>query len=475
MPTAEIVSICSRSQIALISAARHLRECFPSSKARKKKYVILIDDISRIARDIRVHLDLRESINEIGAVLESPSLEFKNDPDSLFFENMQALNADYYRRKNASQTLNRMTARVMNGYWCFQSPIGYKHQTVRGHGRLLMRHEPLASIIQEGIEGFASGRFESQAELMRFWQSFPEFPKDRNGVVLNQRVKDILTRPIYAGMVEAPSWNIPMRKGQHEGLVSFETYQKVQERLNGKPKIAARGDINEDFPLRGAVLCGCGSPYTACWSKGKTKRYAYYLCHNRACDDYRKSIPRAKMEGEFAALLAELQPNQQLVAVTKVMLQDIWEYHKNAASSSAEAARKSLKQTEKKIEQFLDRIVESNTPSVIANYEKRISELENEKLLWQEKAAKTAVPQYSFEKMFELSMKFFSSQQKLWDSGKLDLQRLVLKLAFSEQLAYVKNQGFRTPEFSFPFKALAGTYGREKGMAHPEGFEPPTT
>jgi len=67
--------------------------------------------------------------------------------------------------------------------------------------------------------------------------------------VLYQTVTDLLTRPVYAGMVEAPSWGVSLRKGHHEAFISFETFQKIQDRLNGKARMPARKDISQDYPL----------------------------------------------------------------------------------------------------------------------------------------------------------------------------------------------------------------------------------
>ena len=129
--------------------------------------------------------------------------------------------------------------------------------------------------------------------MKRFLESFPEFPKDTaTGLIHNQRIYDILTRPIYAGYLEVPNWNVSLRKGQQEGLISLETFQKIQNRLRTGAKAPARRDISADFPLRGFVLCDdCGKPLTACWSKSKTgKQHPYYLCHTKTCASYRKSI-----------------------------------------------------------------------------------------------------------------------------------------------------------------------------------------
>ncbi|MDE1979330.1 MAG: hypothetical protein KGI86_08385 [Betaproteobacteria bacterium] len=73
--------------------------------------------------------------------------------------------AQHQRRKNAEQTRNRMRARLLKGYWPFACPVGYRSQRVSGRGNMLVRNEPLASIVQEALEGYASGRFQLQADF----------------------------------------------------------------------------------------------------------------------------------------------------------------------------------------------------------------------------------------------------------------------------------------------------------------------
>jgi hypothetical protein len=78
---------------------------------------------------------------------------------------------------------------------------------------MLVRDEPLASIIQEALEGFAAGRFETQGEMKRFLESQPAYPKDfADGTIRFQRITDLLSRPVDAGCVEAPKWDVPRRK-----------------------------------------------------------------------------------------------------------------------------------------------------------------------------------------------------------------------------------------------------------------------
>lgn len=128
-------------------------------KHRSQNPVVIIDDISRLARGLDAHLKLRQSLSSAGGKLESPSIEFGDDPDRIMVENLLATVAQHQREKNGQQTKNRMRGRMMNGYWTFYPPLGYKYEKVSGHGKLLVPNEPNASIIKEGLEGYASGRF----------------------------------------------------------------------------------------------------------------------------------------------------------------------------------------------------------------------------------------------------------------------------------------------------------------------------
>lgn len=116
-------------------------------KHRTINLVVIIDDISRLARDIETHLRLRASIAATGGKLESPSIEFGDDSDSRLVEHLLASVAAHQREKNAEQVFNRMKARMMNGYSVFNAPVGYRYdnsrqtrQTARSRSTLCFRH-----------------------------------------------------------------------------------------------------------------------------------------------------------------------------------------------------------------------------------------------------------------------------------------------------------------------------------------------
>ena len=271
-------------------------------------------------------------------------------------------------------------------------------------------------------------------------------------------------------------YRLSSRKGQHESLISFETFEKIQTRLREGAKAPARKDINADFPLCGFILChDCSKPLTACWSKSKTgKKHPYYLCANEGCASYRKSIRRDVLEGEFEDVVRSLQPTQGLFDIAKAMFKDAWDQRLAFVRIMLSHTKGDLEKIEKQIEGLLDRIVDAANPSVISAYESRIGKLEKQKLILSEKLAKQAKPAHAFEDLFELSMTFLANPWKIWDSGSLNLKRMVPRLAFSERISYARNSGLRTPNMALPFKALGGFEEGKSVMARWGGFEPPT-
>ncbi|MFL4471858.1 recombinase family protein [Tateyamaria armeniaca] len=258
---------------------------------------------------------------------------------------MLASVSQHQREKNAEQTSNRMKGRMMNGYFVFAAPVGYRYKKTKSHGKLLTRDEPVASIIQEALVGYASGRFGTQAEVTRFLETQPDFPKDLpGGHIRQQKITNMLGRVIYAGYIEHEPWGIVRRKGHHEPTISLETFLKIQERKAAKTVAPMRKDLNEDFPLRGAVVCACCSqPVTACWSKSSTgKRYPYHWCQSRNCTEYRKNIPAQAIEAGFEDILKAMSPTPNLLDIVKTMLKSAWIQREDQAAAIKQAYKRDI-------------------------------------------------------------------------------------------------------------------------------------
>ena len=439
-------------------ALRELLRYLDKNKRNGTRYVVIFDDHKRFARHTQVHLQLHHELETRGAKVEYLNFTLDNSPEGKFIDTMLAAQSQLEREQISRQTREKTRARLERGYWTFRAPVGYKYISSKQGGKVLVKDEPLASIVKEALEGYASGRFATQAEVKRFLETQPAFPKDLpNGELRNQTVARIMGQLLYSGHLEARDWDVARRKANHEALISLETFEKIQRLRQGNHHLPLRKNIGRDFVLRGAVCChSCRVPLRSCWTKGNTKTYPYYFCQTKGCIEYGKSIARDKVEGAFETLLQEVEPPQRVIALTKAMFKQAWEAQAADAKAAVDSCKQETMKAEKEIKQLIERVMEVTSPRVIAAYEERIDALEKQKLIWQEKATQPVVPQHSFDQILELTTMFLANPYKLWKTGRFEVKRPVLKLAFSEPIYYNRKEAAQTPLKAAPHRAFSG-------------------
>lgn len=429
-----------------------------------ERFVVIFDDLKRFARNTRFHLDLRDAFRARGATIECLNFKFEETPEGKFFETIVAAQGELEREQNGRQVAQKMRARMESGYWVHDAPIGMRYQTIKGRGKTLIPNPPFDGIIREAFEGYANGRFGSQAEVKRFFESFPDFPRNKHGEVKQQRVTDILKQTLYAGYICSERYGLHWLKGQHEPLISVETFQKVQDRRAGAAKAPKRANIGADFALRGVVCCdGCGVPLRSSWVKGKYKHYAYYLCQTKTCEAYGKSIPRDQIEGEVGEIIKALQPTEELFQMAGAMFRVAWDARRTHALDAIQTGKQQVRDITRQIDTLLERILGATSPTIIQTYEAKIGDLERAKAIATDQLAKHTEPKGAFEEKLELSLQFLANPWKLWESGQTTLRRMVLKLAFADRLRYCRIEGTRTPQISLPFRALGALDGVDLG------------
>ncbi len=369
-----------------------------------------------------------------------------------------------------------MRSRMLNGYWVFQEPIGYRYERIEGHGKILVRDEPIATIVKEALESYACGRFETQTEILHYLESCAAFPKDCKGRVHYQKIQEMLERVLYAGYIDHTEWDITLLPGKHEPLITFEKWQRIQLRLKGQAKAPARKGLSSDFPLRGFVVCyHCGQPMSACWAQGRSGKYAYYHCRNKECSYYKKSIAKGVIEGEFANLLKGLEPSPPLYAMVEDMIRTQWQQHEKQQGENKAQLQEESRRVDHKIEQFLNRIIETDSPALIQTYESQVRKLEIQKRAVAEKVSQCGTVVDDFDKTFQTALDFLRKPQERWGSDRIEDKRLVLRMAFADKLVYRRNEGFQTAALSLPFLLLEGLKQGNYDMVEHNGVEPLTS
>ncbi len=429
------------------------KELFAFLDTQKDSVTVIVDGVSRVARSQSAFIEFSAQLTARGARLASPSHKFGSKSDEMLITEIMVSMASYQRVANREQVINRQTARLKNGYWLFGRPSGYRYvKNISGAGKILERDEPRATYITEAFEGFASGRFETQADVAHFLASTGAFGKK----VHPSSVKNILTNVLYTGQIEYKPWDVSLRPGKHPALISSEIFLRVQERLGLRAKVPYRNDLNEDFPLRGFVVCSsCGQPMTASWSTGRNKKkHPYYSCKNKECRMYGKSLKRDRVQNQFLDILKSMTPSDTILDLTREIISDTWKRKKSEHAQNMVELDKAVKALETEINGFMARLLETQDKDMIRMYEDHVKKLRLERDALSAQAREMFGVDTSLEGAVGTVFDFIENPLSIWENGDFEDKRLVLKLAFAKKIPYCKENGFGTAAMSLPFKVL---------------------
>jgi site-specific DNA recombinase len=434
------------------------------------QYVVVFDDLKRLARDTEQHLKLRKAFDLRRVTIECPNFVFGDSPESEYVETIMAAGAQLERQQNRRQVMQKMKARLELGYWPFPDvPEGYELKKDPVHGKFAVRVTN-STIVKEALEGFASGRFMEQEDVRKFLER--KNIKDGKPVYL-EYVKRMLTKIFYAGHIEYAPWEVSRRLARHEPLISLETYEKIQERLNGKVTTHVKKILNEDFPLRSFVLCSCcQKPMTASWSRGRNKKFPYYKCKTKGCAEKGKSIKKIDMEKDFEKVLGRINPSVGVLSLTKEIIADVWKKKIAENVSKRANVERAIVKVEADKEKFVQLVSRATNDSVVITYEKQISSLVEKGAVLKTSLMSMDKHQPNIETALDIVFDFLKNPLLQWQKGDIHTKKLVLRLVFEQNLTYNRKSGFETAILSLPLRVFTLPKAQKALLVEMAGIEP---
>ncbi|MDB5194648.1 MAG: Resolvase-like protein [Parcubacteria group bacterium] len=409
-----------------------------------KRYVVVFDDLKRFARDVQFHLALRSTLRARNVLVECLNYKFDDSPHGKYVEVILAGHAELERDENRRQVMQKMSARLKAGYWPFGSKKGYEIKKVAGHGKLAVPKEPEATLLKTALEGFASGKFLRKIDACEYLV-MEGFWKKQHPSKYIDRFATMLEDPFYAGYIEYlhEEWDVDRCKGQHEPIISMETFELNQKRLgkNGVTK-TVRADASEDFSLRGLLICAhCGKHLTAAWHKGG--KYPYYFCQNGYCTHKREYIQRDLVEESFRKLLGAQKMKPELRSLLEIVFEKVWYEEVETFEKAQRALHKERKDIEAKIAQLADSAAETANFAVRQAYEKRIQVFTKELEKLEEPVVK-ADTSIIYRTAFDKSVALLENPVVAWDNLNFLEKQQLFYFIFQEKIPYDKKEGYRT-------------------------------
>ncbi len=266
---------------------------------------------------------------------------------------------------------------LMRGEWCGKAPRGYKNVKANeeaGTDHYIAIDPTTAPIVKKVFEEVAEG-VEAPASIRRKY--LPNASKTSFFNMLRNR--------FYIGRIQVPAFlDYPACEvqGRHEPLIDEETFNTVQDVMNGKrkktPKLSGKAN-KPNLYLRKFLTCPiCGHRITGATSKGNGGRYDYYLCNH---DHKHLNVRAEKVNESFRHYVANLVPNDAFSEIYREMLADA----RKSMTISNKGEIEKLQQEIAKLNQRTDKVYDdyfdgklsmSDRDELTTRYKGAIQELE---------------------------------------------------------------------------------------------------
>ena len=265
----------------------------------------------------------------------------------------------------------------------------------------------------------------------------------------------MLRNPRYAGILEVQKWEMSVR-GNFEPIVSQETFQRVQDVLQGRrTTVTPRQRNRSDFPLRHFVLCGhCRKPLTGSPSKGKMGvKYNYYRCQNRACISKPKTNVRAEvMYDRFVQFLREQQPDSGYLRLFHKIVLDVWQSKQADAIGLKRSFEQQIDELNDRKRKLLEAMVYHQSISR-AEYEQMRVPLDEELATTEANLMQAQAAEMSVDKVLAFAEELLLNVAGVWERCSLDQKQRLQQVLFPAGVEYADGV-YRTQQTSFLFKGL---------------------
>ncbi|MFI5040450.1 MAG: recombinase family protein [Acidimicrobiales bacterium] len=294
------------------SATRDGYRALLAALAAGEVAAIAVYDLSRLARNIRLMLDLQHELEQRRVpllVANLPNARFDGATGAYMFG--QFCLANQFQRDLDSERMTRMQRRLFeDGRQRGHDPLGYRSRHdeagVLVHPRQLEVVPAEAAIVRRVFEELTTHSISDVAELLNRDGVAHRGPWTRDGV------KDILRRGrVYLGFVVEKRGR-DERPGRHEAILGEAEYDRTIAAIAARRRTGQKPRPFRVYLLRGLVQCSCGTRMRgeAHLQRGTERRY--YRCPTLGCrarrcpaDQAEASVLEAIAEGILPASVIE--------------------------------------------------------------------------------------------------------------------------------------------------------------------------
>lgn len=316
------------------------------------------------------------------------------------------------------------------GRWTSIAPIGYLNKSTENGTKYIAPDPTQGKLMKEAFEDLAKGKF----AIDQVWR----MAKLKGLKCGKSNFAQVLRNPIYCGLITVPAHKDEMLQfviGQHQALITRETFEKVQHYLNkGRQVKGGKLTCRPELFLRGHLCCPkCTRMLTGSTSTGRNGKYHYYHCSS-SCGT---RFPAEKVNSQFLEFLKNYNIDTAFNKLFIAIFEELSQSGGEAVSKQIGELNNQLQlislRMEKNRELLLDNIIDGTDFQEIKLRQTEQSEDIRKRLKELEAAQVRAEAILPKAKSFSLNI------YELFSMTSMEQQRRMLHLLFPDFLTYDNN------------------------------------
>jgi site-specific DNA recombinase len=266
---------------------------------RQQCRTLLVEKTDRLYRNLKDYSLIDDLDVELHFVKENVVISKNSRSSDKLLHGIRTVLAKNYIDNLSEEVKKGLRAKAELHLWPSFAPLGYLN-TIGPDGKRIIVPDPvLGPMVTQLFEWFATRNYSLKSLAQKAYQEGFRFRKTNHKVPVTTLHK-MLRKRVYTGAFDYAGVRY---SGSHQPLVTRETWERVQEILDGRHEKKHR-KVRHDFAFSGLVSCGhCGCSMVGELKKG---RYVYYHCTGYRGRCHEPYTREEALTRQFADHLSEL-------------------------------------------------------------------------------------------------------------------------------------------------------------------------
>lgn len=266
------------------------------------------------------------TVDELDAEIHFPKegvvLSRESRSSEKFMHGIKVLMAKNYIDNLSEESRKGQQEKAEQGIWPTRAPLGYLNVTGPDGRKIIAVDPEIAPQVAKLFEWYATGDY-ALRDLGKKARANGFVYKKSGRPVPTSSIHTILRNRLYTGWFD---WTGKRYEGKHDPIVSIETWQRVQDVMDGRYSNKHRR-MTHAFAFSGLMTCAkCGCSVIG---EIKKQKYIYYHCTGygdkgrndpNACR--RKYVREEAIEAQFSDLLRRLRFDDEVLNWVRAALQE---------------------------------------------------------------------------------------------------------------------------------------------------------